>query len=212
MKKRRKLKKKVVVLIVLIIIALFSITGLILYNTFFSKSDNSVKVVDEIPGYGYTLQDDQPKIYKELFKELAEVLSKDSVDEDEYAKLISQMAVIDFYNLDNKVSKNDVGGVQFIRAKNIDNFVLEASETVYKYIEHDIYGNRNQTLPEVTSSSVKNIKQEAYSYKDIKDDKAYTVTVNIEYKKDLDYPTEVIVKLLHTDNPNFPKYYNIQSI
>lgn len=199
MKKRRKLKKKVVVLIVLIIIALFSITGLILYNTFFSKSDNSVKVVDEIPGYGYTLQDDQPKIYKELFKELAEVLSKDSVDEDEYAKLISQMAVIDFYNLDNKVSKNDVGGVQFIRAKNIDNFVLEASETVYKYIEHDIYGNRNQTLPEVTSSSVKDIKQEAYSYKDIKDDKAYTVTVNIEYKKDLDYPTEVIVKLLHTD-------------
>ena len=199
MKKRRKLKKKVVVLIVLIIIALFSITGLILYNTFFSKSDNSVKVVDEIPGYGYTLQDDQPKIYKELFKELAEVLSKDSVDEDEYAKLISQMAVIDFYNLDNKVSKNDVGGVQFIRAKNIDNFVLEASETVYKYIEHDIYGNRNQTLPEVTSSSVKDIKQEAYSYKDINDDNAYTVTVNIEYKKDLDYPTEVIVKLLHTD-------------
>ena len=199
MKKRRKLKKKVVVLIVLIIIALFSITGLILYNTFFSKSDNSVKVVDEIPGYGYTLQDDQPKIYKELFKELAEVLSKDSVDEDEYAKLISQMAVIDFYNLDNKVSKNDVGGVQFIRSKNIDNFVLEASETVYKYIEQDIYGNRNQTLPEVTSSSVKDIKQEAYSYKDIKDDKAYTVTVNIEYKKDLDYPTEVIVKLLHND-------------
>ena len=199
MKKRRKLKKKVVVLIVLIIIALFSITGLILYNTFFSKSDNSVKVVDEIPGYGYTLQDDQPKIYKELFKELAEVLSKDSVDEDEYAKLISQMAVIDFYNLDNKVSKNDVGGVQFIRAKNIDNFVLEASETVYKYIEHDIYGNRNQTLPEVTSSSVKDIKQEAYSYKDINDDNAYTVTVNIEYKKDLDYPTEVIVKLLHND-------------
>ena len=199
MKKRRKLKKKVVVLIVLIIIALFSITGLILYNTFFSKSDNSVKVVDEIPGYGYTLQDDQPKIYKELFKELAEVLSKDSVDEDEYAKLISQMAVIDFYNLDNKVSKNDVGGVQFIRAKNIDNFVLEASETAYKYIEHDIYGNRNQTLPEVTSSSVKDIKQEAYSYKDIKDDKAYTVIVNIEYKKDLDYPTEVIVKLLHND-------------
>lgn len=199
MKKRRKLKKKVVVLIVLIIIALFSITGLILYNTFFSKSDNSVKVVDEIPGYGYTLQDDQPKIYKELFKELAEVLSKDSVDEDEYAKLISQMAVIDFYNLDNKVSKNDVGGVQFIRSKNIDNFVLEASETVYKYIEQDIYGNRNQTLPEVTSSSVKNIKQEAYSYKDIKDDKAYTVIVNIEYKKDLDYPTEVIVKLLHND-------------
>lgn len=199
MKKRRKLKKKVVVLIVLVALLILSITGVILYKTFASKSDVTSKVVDEIPEYGYTLEDDQPKIYKELFKELAEVLSKDTVDEEKYAELISRMAAIDFYNLENKVSKNDVGGVQFIREKNVDNFVLEASETVYKYIEQNIYGDRDQTLPEVTASSIKDIKQEAYTYKNIKDENAYVVTVNLEYKKDLDYPTEVIVKLLHTD-------------
>lgn len=199
MKKRRKLKKKVVVLIVLVALLIFSVVGVVLYKTFLSKSDGSSKVVDEIPEYGYTLEADQPKIYKELFKELAEVLSKDSVDEEKYAELISRMAAIDFYNLDNKVSKNDVGGVQFIRSKNVDNFVLEASETVYKYIEQNIYGDRDQTLPEVTASSVNDIKQEAYTYKNIKDDKAYIVTVNLEYKEDLDYPTEVTIKLLHTD-------------
>ena len=32
----------------------------------------------------------------------------------------------------------------------------------------------------------------------MKDDKAYIVVVNLEYKKDLDYPTEVTIKLLHT--------------
>ncbi|MGM9878764.1 MAG: hypothetical protein ACI31R_01925 [Bacilli bacterium] len=199
MKKRRKLKKKVVVLIVLIIVLVLSITGIILYKTLSSKTDNSSKVVDEIPEYGYTLEADQPKIYKELFKELAEVLSKEDVDEEKYAELISRMAAIDFYNLENKVSKNDVGATQFIRSKNVDNFVLEASETVYKYIQQNIYGDRDQTLPEVTSSEMKEIKQEAYSYKNIKDDKAYIVTVNLGYKKDLGYPTEVTIKLLHTD-------------
>lgn len=199
MKKKRKLKKKAVVVIVLAIIIVALVAGLILYKTFSSKSDNSTKVVDEIPEYGYVLENDQPKVYKNLFKELVEVLNKDTVDEEKYAKLISQMAVIDFYNLENKISKNDVGGVQFVRSKNVDNFVLKASETVYKYIEQNIYGDRKQELPEVTSSEVKEIKQEAYNYKNIKDDKAYVVTVNIGYKKDLDYPNEVTVKLLHTD-------------
>lgn len=198
MKKRRKIKKKVLVLIVLVIVLILSITGIIIYKTFSSKPDNSAKVVDEIPEYGYTLEADQPKIYKELFKELSEVLSKDPVDEEKYAELIARMSAIDFYNLENKVSKNDIGATQFIREKNVDNFVLEASETVYKYIEQNIYGDRNQTLPEVTSSRLKSLKQEAYNYKNVKDDKAYTVVVNLEYKKDLDYPTEVTIKLLHT--------------
>ncbi|MGN0993086.1 MAG: hypothetical protein ACI4PE_04120 [Bacilli bacterium] len=198
MKKRRKLKKKVLVLIILVIVLILGITGIILYKTLSSKTDNSAKVVDEIPEYGYTLEADQPKIYKELFKELSEVLSKEKVDEEKYAELIARMSAIDFYNLENKVSKNDVGATQFIREKNVDNFVLEASETVYKYIEQNIYGDRNQTLPEVVSSKLKSIKQEAYNYKNIKDDKAYTVIVNLEYKKDLDYPTEVTIKLLHS--------------
>ena len=198
MKKRRKIKKKVLVLIVLVIVLILSITGIIIYKTFSSKPDNSAKVVDKIPEYGYTLEADQPKIYKELFKELSEVLSKDPVDEEKYAELIARMSAIDFYNLENKVSKNDIGATQFIREKNVDNFVLEASETVYKYIEQNIYGDRNQTLPEVTSSKLKSLKQEDYNYKNVKDDKAYTVVVNLEYKKDLDYPTEVTIKLLHT--------------
>ncbi len=199
MKRKRKLKKKVIVLIVLVAILVAGIGGFMLYKSFFSSNNHSSKVVDEIPGYGYTLEADQPKIYKDLFKELVEVLKKDPVNEDEYAKLISRMAAIDFYNLENKVSKNDVGGVQFIREKNVDNFILEASETVYNYLEQNIYEDRNQELPVVKASSVIDLKQEPYKYKNISDDKAYVVTVGLEYKKDLGYPKKVVLKLLHTD-------------
>ena len=199
MRKKRKLKKKVVILIILIAVLVFSIVGFLIYKFAFSKEEDYAKVINEIPEYGYTLEADQPKIYKELFEKLAKVLSADEVNEEEYAKLIAQMLAIDFYNLDNKVSKNDVGGTEFIKEDYIDNFVLEASDTVYKYIEQNIYGDRKQELPVVVSSSVKDIKEDSYNYKKISDNNVYIVTVNLEYKKDLGYPTEVVVKFLHND-------------
>ncbi len=201
MKKKRKLKKKVVVLIVLIIVLIMMLTGLFVYNRLHrqTSADIGAKVVEKIPEYGYVLESNKTKLYKSLFKKLADVLKEEKVDEEEYAKLISQMAVIDFYNLDNKTSKNDIGGTQFIRKQNVDNFILQASETVYKYIEQNLDGKRTQELPIVTAVEATNIKQNKYSYKNVKDDKAYTVTIKLEYKKDLGYPKEVTVKLIHTD-------------
>lgn len=201
MKKRRKLKKKVVVLIVLLFVLILLLTGLLIYHKMNKTIDSGseTKVVDQIPEYGYVLESNKTKLYRNLFKDLIGVLKEEKVDEEEYAKLISQMAVIDFYNLDNKTSKNDIGGTQFIREKNVDNFTLQASETVYKYIEQNLDGKRTQELPIVTNVEVSKINQEKYSYKNIKDDKSYTVTVKLEYKKDLGYPKEVTVKLLHND-------------
>lgn len=201
MKKRRKLKKKVVVLLILVFVLVLLVVGLIFYTKIHKDTDSSAKakIVDEIKEYGYVLESNKTKLYKDLFNDLVKVLKEEKVDEEEYAKIISEMAVIDFYNLDNKISKNDIGGTQFIREKNVDNFILQASETVYKYIEQNLDGNRKQELPIVTYVQVSDIKQEKYSYKNIKDDNSYTVTLNLEYKKDLGYPREVKVKLLHND-------------
>lgn len=201
MKKRRKLKKKVVVLIVLIIILLLILTGIFVYSKTRKETNVTVKaeVVDKIPEYGYVLESNKTKLYRDLFKDLVKVLKEEQINEEEYAKTVAQMAVVDFYNLDNKASKNDIGGVQFIREKNKDNFILEASETVYKYIEQNLDGKRKQELPIVTKSEIVSVKKGKYSYKDIKDNDAYTVIVKLEYKKDLGYPKQVTVKLLHTD-------------
>ena len=198
MKQKRKLKKKVVILLILVLVLIFLSVGLFLFMG--GKNDTTkTKVVDEIKEYGYVLESNKPKRYKELFKELVKVLKNDNVNEEEYAKIISQMFVVDFYDLDSKRSKNDVGGYDLVYEKSRDNFVLKASDTVYKYIEINTASDRSQELPSVTNSSVKDIKNEKYEKNKIKDDNTYVVTVNLEYKKDLGYPKEVVVKLLHND-------------
>lgn len=197
--KKRKLKKKVVILIILIVVLILCITGFILYKTLSKNQVAEAKVIDSIEEYGYVLEDDQPKIYQDLFKELSKVLQAENVDEEEYARLISQMFSIDFYNLENKVSKNDVGGTMFISTDYVDNFTLKASDTVYKYIEHNLYNDRDQNLPVVTSSSVNKLENVTYEYKSINDDNAYEVTVNLEYEEDLGYPTEIVLTLIHND-------------
>lgn len=196
MKKKRKLKKKVIVLIVLIIILVLLVTGFVIYKNLNSGKE-SVKVVDEIPEYGYTLENDQPKVYKDLFKQLVKVLNKETVDYDKYASLISQMFAIDFYNLNNKDSKNDVGGLQFVYTDKVDNFSLKASDTVYKYIKNNFDKKRVQKLPEVTESKLISIENSSYKYKDINDEKSYTAKVELSYKEDLDYPKNLTIKLLH---------------
>ena len=50
-----------------------------------------------------------------------------------------------------------------------------------------------------TKVEVKDIKTEKYKYKEISDDNAFVVNVNLEYKQDLGYPKTVEVKLLHFD-------------
>lgn len=196
-----KKKKLILIIIILLLVVLLLIGGYFTYKVV-SKNKSAVTgavVVDKIDKYGYTLEDDAPKVYKDLFKELQKVLNKDEVDYEEYAKLVAQMTVVDFYNLDNKVSKNDIGGVQFIYGPYKENFVLEASETVYKYIEHNLYKDRTQQLPVVDSSYVDSIKTLKYQYKKIKDDEAYSVNVKLTYNKDMGYPSNVVVKLLHND-------------
>lgn len=201
MKLKPRVKKILIITLIVILLGGLTVLGLNVYKLFNTTTKvKEVTVVDEISNYGYVLEDNMTDLYKKLYDELKVVLNKEEVNEEEYAKLVAQMLVVDFYDLESKMSKNDVGGVQFILDDFKDNFVLEAEETVYKYVEHNVYGNRKQKLPEVSNVSVKEIRDGSYTYNDFIDDKAYVVTVNLEYKEDLGYPTEVVVKMLHKDN------------
>lgn len=201
MKLKKSVKKMFVILVVVLLLVVLAYGGYRVYSKISSASNKTkVEVVNEIKEYGYSLEKDAPKLYKNLFEQLQKTLSKEEINEDEYAKLVAQMLVLDFYNIDNKISKNDIGGVQFILKDYQENFILEASNTVYKYVEHNVYGDRKQELPVVKNVSVKEFRTGSYQYGDITDSKAYVVTVNVEYQKDLGYPTEVVVKMLHKDN------------
>lgn len=203
-KKKLRLKKDNIVICIVGVILLGLIITLVVMvkDTFKTKEEPTVeaKVVDKIDDkYGYYLTENNTDYYKELYNELKKVLTAEELDDDKYATLVSQMFVADFYDLNSKLSKSDVGGVQFFYKGFQDEFVKSASDSngIYYYVKSNLFGERNQELPEVVKTEVVSLKNLSYKYLKIDDEKAYKATVNVTYKKDLGYPKTVVVTLAH---------------
>ncbi len=201
MKKKRRINiKRVAILIILLALIVVGIVLGINKLTHKENKTQEVKEVASIEAYGYTLKDNATSYYKKLFKELEKTLNEKEVDENKYAELVAQMFIADFFNLDNKISKNDVGGKQFVYADYQTDFEKFAMDSMYKSVESDVYGDRNQELPEVTNVEVIKVKNETYTYGENSDDNAYVFNFKIEYKTDMDYQTEGSLILIHNGN------------
>ena len=196
-----RLKKKVKKTIIgIIIVALLIVGGFFTYKYLNSKEDNAkVKVVDKIPKYGYRLKENKSEKYKKMFNELKDILTKEDVDEEKYVKKISEMFIYDFYSLNDKKAKTDIGGVDFIYKDVLENFLLNAQDTYYKYVESNIYNNRKQKLPTVGEIEIKDVTQKAFAYGDKTDEKAYYVEMKWDYTDDefSDYQTEATLVFIH---------------
>jgi len=196
---KKRTKKEVQRNRIIIIVVIVLILGIIIF--FASRPKLQViSVVSEIEDYDYYIESNATKLYKKYYSELEEELVDNKVDEENYAKLIAKLFVIDYYTLNNKITNKDIGGVQFIHSELQEKFITEAAETVYKYVKNNLYGTRKQKLPEVSSVEVKNIKNIKYSNGDYKDDSGYQITLNVEYVKNYDYPDEVTLTLIHENN------------
>ncbi len=198
-----KLKKKPrkILIIILTIVALGAI-ALVGYNIFFKTQEvKEAKVLKTIKKYGYTLKDNKNKRYQDMFAELDKILSKSSPNEEEYAKKITEMFIYDFYTLENKVAKTDVGGTDFVYTASLTNFLQNAQDTYYKYVESDIYDQRKQKLPEVDKITIESIEQTEFAYGEETDDKAYEVKVSWTYVgEDFgDYQNEATLTFIHED-------------
>ncbi len=179
-KRKRKPKKLLFIIIGLILIL---VAAFFIYKHFFAQEEvKEVKVIGKIPKYGYVLKETKTAKYKKMFYELKEILEADKVDEEAYVKKIIEMFIYDFYSLNDKVAKTDVGGTDFVYDKVLENFLLNAEDTYYKYIESNIYKNRKQTLPEVSKIDISNVEKKPFKYNNVTDDNAYYVSVNWEYK------------------------------
>ena len=201
------MKKGIKILIVVALLLVLGGVGFYGYTQFKNKDSGGSnpkkpKVVKEIKDYDYKLVNESNKRYKELFNILLKELSKtnkEEIDEELYAKTVAEMFAIDFYDLSSKKSKNDIGGVQFIHTRAQNNFILEASDTMYKYIEHNLDGKRTQKLPHVDSVTVGEVTKTAFTYNKVKDANAYSVKLTINYTEDLGYPKNITVILYHED-------------
>ena len=186
------MKKNIIISLILLIII---VVAYIFIDKVYLQKQIVAKVVHEIKEYNYYLDDKDTDLYKEKYYLLENILKEDNVDYSEYAKLISQLFVIDFYTLNNKITNKDIGGVQFINSNIIDNFKLNATSTIYKYVNSNLYGKRNQILPVVSSIDIVDIKQD-----DFNDNDAFYVELKWDYKKDLDYPKSATIVLTYENN------------
>ena len=197
---RRISKKKITIFVVIVILlVLLIVSGILFLNKDKgndSKKKKEIKTLETIKGYDYELKENETKYYKSLFKELKKVLEADEVDEEKYAQLVSQLFIADFYNLENKISKSDIGGTQFVYKDFRDDFEKIAKTTMYKQVESDVYGERKQKLPEVTKAYA-TVEKGSFKYGDKTDDNAYIVSFDIEYPEDLGYQKKGKITLIH---------------
>ena len=130
--------------------------------------------------------------YLDLVKKKFELLS--TIEKPNYTK---QKQTI----LDSKLTNQDVGGLDFIYSSIKENFKLNAVDTIYKYVKSNVYGDRNQDLPEVSEIVSATVTKTAYKYSkgniNILDPSAYVVNIKWSYKKSSSYQTSSKITLVH---------------
>ena len=194
-KRKKEVQKNRILVIGLIIIVL----GVVVFFHTRPKLQ-VVSVVSKIEDYDYYIESNATKVYKKYYKELEDELSDNKIDEVKYAKLVSKLFIIDYYSLNNKVTNKDIGGVQFIHSELKDKFIIESSNTIYKYVKNNLYGMRKQKLPEVSNVEIESVENIKYKNSGLKDDNSYKVKAKINYIKNYDYPNELQLILIHENN------------
>ena len=199
-----KIKKGIKKIIIILLVILLLIIGFLFLKNSFSKEEETkeIKIVNTIEKYDYKLKENKSKKYKKLFQELKEILKKDPVNEEDYVKKISEMFIVDFYSLKDKTTKSDVGGVDFVYKTVVENFLLNAEDTYYKYLESNLYNNRNQSLPEVDKVTIESVTNSPFYLGDTTDENAYVVKINWTYTESAfaTYQSSATLVLVHDDS------------
>lgn len=182
--KLKKKAKRILIIVLIIVIAIIIGFVVLKKGNDKKKTPKEVKIVNEVDKYDYKLKETKPSKYKDMFKELKEILKEETVDEEKYVQKISEMFIYDFYSLSDKTAKTDVGGVDFVYPGVLDNFLENAQNTYYKYVENNIYNTRKQSLPVVSNINIESVTKTPFAYGDNTDEEAYQVVVTWSYTDD----------------------------
>lgn len=203
-------KYKIGMTLIGVLIICVSIIGV---SKIFFKKEKEVKpkvetkVISNIEKFGYTLDDRDTKYMKETFKELEQVLNAEEIDNEEYAKVLSKLFIIDFYTLNNKINKYDVGSLEYILNGKQEMFKNKAMDTIYRDVIDNTYKDRVQELPEITNVEITDIKEEKIELNK-EEVNSIQVTMSYTYKKDLGYDKEGVINLVENNNKLEVALYN----
>lgn len=171
-----------------LIIVLIIVTVVVLLYVLPKKKSKVVESIDNTK-YGYILTKRDSSLYKEVFNLLKDELDNDNINYEKYAEYISKLFVIDLYTLNNKTNKNDIGGIQYVKDEVKDNYKLNVSNTLYKYI-----GTVKSDV-EVSKIDLEKISEITYKISN-KEYSGYEVKLIWEYKEKNDYDTEGTIVLI----------------
>ncbi len=198
--KKLNINRLIIAVFVFIGIALFTTLSIKLYLDFFKvEKITEEKNIDSIELYGYTLKESDTKIYEQYYNELESILDENEINYNKYAEILTKLFIIDFYTLNNKIASTDVGSLEFIHPSQLENFKLNAGDTIYKYVESNIYKERTQELPEVMDVMIDSINDTVYKIDKI-EYHAYEIKATWTYVKDLEYETTKTFKIIKDNN------------
>lgn len=160
---------------------------------------NVSNIISNITDYKYTLDDRDTDYMKDTFHELEDILSATEVDYNLYANTLAKLFVIDFYTLNNKINKYDVGSLEYILSSSVDMFRQKALDTIYRDIIDNTYRDRIQDLPEITNVTILDTEEATFTLNE-EEVSAIKVTMNYEYKEDLGYDTEGTIYFVRNAN------------
>ena len=197
------MRKKYKVGLIVISVLLLGVISLGVLRIFYHEEEekrevNVTSVISNISDYGYTLDDRDTDYMKEVFSELENILEAEEIDYHAYAEALAKLFVIDFYTLENKINKYDVGSLEYILSSSVESFRLKAQDTIYRDVIDNTYRDRIQDLPEITNVEVVNTEDTTFTLNDEEVD-AIKVEMNYEYKEDLGYDTEGTIYLVRND-------------
>lgn len=169
------------------------------------KPKEVVKVNEqEIKGYGIFIDDSDTTLYKNEFNALKTNLTGDEIDYDKYAESVAKMFIIDLYTIKNKINKYDVGGIDFVYESAKENYTTNVTDTIYKYVEDDSKGEREQQLPVVKSITVDDVKKGKFKIDaEKKEYPSYTIKLTWTYSINLGYDTTGEVIVIRKDDKLF---------
>src|SRR5574344_2313169 len=174
---------------IIYILILFVLAGVVLYfyGRMQRKSDqpvNTAVVKDTIEKYGYTLNDDVTDYYQQEFDLLKDMAQDSTKTDEDIAKQVAKLFVIDLYSIDYKINKYEVTSSQYFYSDKQDMHKQKVIDKLYNLVEDNAYADRKQDLPEVSDVTI--IKTTKGTYKlGEKEVTSYIVNLNINYVKDL---------------------------
>jgi|GEM_PF-1146031 len=183
----------VVSLVVLVVLITFEVRNVLREIT--GEEEGEVVTLNEIAGYGYILTENHTEYFTELFFELKELLESDVRGDDfdeNYARLVTKMFLADFYDLNSKVTKNDVGGVQFVFVPYQETFIQFATDIggIYFYLETNLDGERTQKLPIVKEIEIVSVTLGEFLHEDLDPQyAAFIIEARIIYEENLGFDT-----------------------